>query len=98
MNLNLLVKFLLVLLGFSYIGLQAFQYEVAASGVCTLMLILLTILYRKLSKIKKKQFYLFLLLFTLAEILGFVYWFMPVEWVMKIDWPYYIANSLYIAA
>ncbi|MEM1002900.1 MAG: hypothetical protein AAGH46_09650, partial [Bacteroidota bacterium] len=83
---------------FTYIGLQAFQYEVAASGVCTLMLIFLTLLYKKFSKVKKRQFYMFLVLFSLAEILGFIYWFISSDWVKGIDWPYYAANSLYIAS
>ncbi|WP_115462030.1 hypothetical protein [Winogradskyella aurantiaca] len=98
MNINLLIKLLLVLIGFTFIGLQAFQWEIAGSGISALMLIGISVLYKKFSKFFEKQFFLFLLFFTLAEIIGFVYWFIPVEWLQTLDFTYYGANLLYITA
>lgn len=98
MNINLLIKLLLVLIGFTFIGLQAFQWEIAGSGISALMLIGISLLYKKYSKFFEKQFFLFLLFFTLAEIIGFIYWFIPVEWLQTLDFTYYGANLLYITA
>lgn len=98
MNLNLLFKLTLVLLGFAYIGLQAFQEEIAASGVCALMLFLLTILYRRLSRINERLFHFFLIFFTVAEIIGFIYWFVPTNTIIGTEFLYYLANSAYIVS
>jgi hypothetical protein len=98
MNISLLIKFLLVLLGFAYIGLTAFQFEAIGSGVCALMIVLLTLLYGRYTKVRKRKFYNFLLLFAIAEVIGFISWFIPIEWLNPIDWSYYVVNLLYISA
>ena len=98
MNLNLLFKLLLVLLGFTYISLQAFQEEIAASCVSGIMLILLTALYRRFSKRHQKQFYFFLLFFTVAELIGCVSWFLPRATNIDYDVVYYGGNIFYISA
>ena len=98
MNLNLLFKLFLVLLGFTYISLQAFQEEIAASCVSGAMLVLLTILYRNFSKRHQKQFYLFLVFFTISEIIGCISWFLPIETNTGYDIIYYSGNIFYITA
>lgn len=96
MKLNLLIKIILVLLGFLYIALQAFEMEVEGSGILALILIFLTLLYWKFSKIRKKSFLMFLILFTTAQILAFLSWFIPQKLIEDFDFAYYIANSVYI--
>jgi len=98
MNISLLIKFLLVLLGFAYIGLTAFQYEAIGSGVCALMIVLLSLLYGKYTKDRKRKFYKFLLLYAIAEVISFISWFVPVEWFEPFDWSYYVVNLLFISA
>ncbi len=96
MKLNLLIKIILVFLGVLYIALQAFQMEIEGSGISTLILVFLTILYWQFSKIRKKSFLLFLILFTSAQLIGFLSWFLPLQVIEVFDFPYYLANTIFI--
>jgi len=86
----------LIILSVSFLGLQILQLETQASGLRTLLLIGLTIFYCLSIKDKSRFFYLFLLAFTLAEILNFISLFMPVVFENGTDYFYYLANTLYI--
>lgn len=86
----------LIILSVSFLGLQILQLETQASGLRTLLLIGLTIFYCLSIKDKSRFFYLFLLAFTLAEILNFISLFMPVVFENGTDYFYYLTNTLYI--
>ncbi len=86
----------LIILSVSFLGLQVLQLETQASGLRTLLLIGLTIYYCISVKDKSRFFYLFLLTFTLAEILNFISLFMPVVYENGTDYFYYLTNTLYI--
>lgn len=86
----------LIILSVSFLGLQILQLETQASGLRTLLLIGLTIFYCLSIKDKSRFFYLFLLAFTIAEILNFISLFMPVVFENGTDYFYYLTNTLYI--
>ena len=85
----------LVLLSIVFLGLQFLEYEIEASGVRMLLLLLLTVLYCTSVKTKRLYFFLFLIAFTVSEVLNFVSWFI-VLYEDSIDYFYYIGNGLYI--
>lgn len=97
MKINLLIKAMLLALGLTFIGLQAFQYEFAAAGVCALLMVSLTLFYKYNSRKVKKHFFYFLVAFSSAQLIGFIYWFLPVEWT-KTYLVYYLANVLFIVS
>lgn len=96
MRLHLLLKIVLGILGILFIGLQALEQEVAGGAVSASMLLGLTFLYYRFSKRKSKYFLLFLVAFTLAMIMSFVSYFIPLEFLEKVDLSYYFTNALYI--
>lgn len=79
-----------------FLGFQIFELEVEASGMRALFLIFLTILYVYRVKDRNSYFLMFLIAFTLADILAYVGWQIPLVPKNQIDYPYYIANSLYV--
>ena len=62
---------ILIILSVSFLGLQVLQFETQASALRALLLIVLTVFYYLTIKDKKRFFYLFLVSFTIAEILNF---------------------------
>jgi hypothetical protein len=96
MKFNLLIKLALLALGLLYIGLQAFEYEIAGAAIASIGLLLLILLYVRFSTISRPSFLWFLILFTFAQIIGFVSWFLPEQFVYPVDLPYYTGNTLYI--
>ncbi|RIA10017.1 hypothetical protein OE09_1864 [Flavobacteriaceae bacterium MAR_2010_72] len=86
----------LVILSLVFIGLQVLKQEVYASGARALILLLLTVFCCYEGKVKKGYFFLFLVAFSLAEVLNFVAWFVTPEVRESIDYFYYIGNGLYI--
>lgn len=86
----------LILLSVVFLGFQIFELEVEASGIRALLSIFLTTLYIYSVKQKRSFFLLFLLTFSIAEILTYFGWLIPIVPDAKIDLMYYIANSLYI--
>lgn len=96
MRIHLLLKILLGFLGFTFIALQALEYEVEGAGISALMFIGLTLLYYRFSKRKSKFFFLFLGTFTIAMISSFASYFIPFELLEEVDFSYYFTNGLYI--
>lgn len=86
----------LVILSIVFIGLQLMKYEMYASFVRAVMLIMLSVLYYNQVKTKHSYFFMFLLTFTISDIIGLLYWFIVLESESSIDFIYYICNSLYI--
>jgi hypothetical protein len=86
----------LIILSVSFLGLQILQFETQASALRALLLIGLTAFYYLTIKEKKHFFYLFLLAFTLAEILNFTSLFVSFVSENGTDYSYYLTNALYI--
>lgn len=86
---------ILVVLSFVFLGLQMMQYEIEAAGARTLLLGCLTVLYCHAVKSKRFYFFMFLVVFTISEILNFISWFILLDYD-SIDYFYYIGNGLYI--
>ncbi|WP_178988082.1 hypothetical protein [Winogradskyella schleiferi] len=96
MLVNKILKVVLLLLGVVYILLQGFALEVEGAALSALMLVMLTWLYIGWTKHKSKLFLLFLITFSLAQILSYIAWFVPEIEEGQIDYLYYAANILYI--
>jgi len=88
--------FVLILLSIVFLGLQYNALEIEASGVKSLALILLTVLYIIRVKNKHILFLMFLVVFTIAEILNYMTWVRNLEIDPNFDYFYYIGNGLYI--
>lgn len=98
MNISKIIGVILILLSVLFLGLQSQALEVEASGVKSLALLLLTVIY--LMKIKNKNllFLMFLIFFTIAEIFNYVTWIQNMDIDPYVDYYYYIGNALYILA
>lgn len=98
MSMARILIFTLISLSVVFIGFQIFEMEVEAAGIRALLLVFLTCLY--FIRVKQKHFYfiLFLILYTLAEILNFIGWQVPIVAKESIDHMYYVGNSLYIVS
>ena len=81
-----------------FLGFQIYELEVEASAIRALLLVFLTVLYCYKVKEKRFLFLSFLITFTVADILTFIGWLIPITPIDQIDYSYYIANSLYIIA
>ncbi|SDB43614.1 hypothetical protein SAMN03097699_1329 [Flavobacteriaceae bacterium MAR_2010_188] len=91
-----LLKIVLVALSIIFIMLQFLEMKVYAFGVKAAILIGLTILYLHVVKKRRLFFLLFLVFFTLAEVINFSSAFMPKPAKDEINWNYYICNLLSI--
>lgn len=98
MLVNKIYKIVLVLLGGVYILLQGFAKELEGAVLAAFSLLLLTIFYSKTTKYISKLFLSFLVIFTVAQIINAIYWFLPAVDNDKIDYLYYIINILFIIA
>uniref|UniRef100_UPI004049A63F hypothetical protein n=1 Tax=Gelidibacter sp. TaxID=2018083 RepID=UPI004049A63F len=87
---------ILIILSVSFLGLQVLQFEAQASALRALLLIVLTVFYYLTIKDKKRFFYLFLVSFTIAEILNFTSMFVSFVSENGADYSYYLTNALYI--
>lgn len=87
---------ILIILSVSFLGLQVLQFETQASALRALLLIVLTVFYYLTIKDKKRFFYLFLVSFTIAEILNFTSMFVSFVSENGADYSYYLTNALYI--
>lgn len=87
---------ILIILSVSFLGLQVLQFETQASALRALLLIVLTVFYYLTIKDKKRFFYLFLVSFTIAEILNFTSMFVSFVSENGADYSYYLINALYI--
>ncbi|OUR95109.1 hypothetical protein A9Q87_00780 [Flavobacteriales bacterium 34_180_T64] len=95
MQLKKVLIAILVLLSIVFLSLQLLQYEIEAAGARTLLLFFLTALYCHTVKTKRFYFFMFLVTFTISEILNFTSWFILLDFD-SIDYFYYIGNGLYI--
>jgi len=93
-----IIKVVLLLLGGIYVLLQGFALEVEGDTVGAISFILLTWLYVGWTKHKSKLFLLFLVVFTMAQILGYIAWYGPELKEGQTDYLYYISNILSIAS
>lgn len=92
-------KILIALLGIFalvFLGFQAFGLEFEAAGIRVLLLLLLIGLYCNRSSKGSFLYLVFLVFFSIAEILNFVNWLSAPVPIDKIDYLYIIGNSLYI--
>ena len=92
------LKVSLVAFALLFLVLQLFGYEIQASGVRAVLLVLLMILYR--ISVYKKQlfFYLFLSFFCLGDIVTFINWLVSKFDVGLLGQIYLIGNCCYILA
>lgn len=88
----------LIALSVVFMGFQIFGLEVEAAGIRAALMILLTVLYYIRVDNKRVLFFLFLITFSIAEILNFVGWLVPIVPNHGVDYLYYTVNSLYILA
>jgi len=98
MLVNKILKVVLLLLGGTFITLQSFAYEVEGSTVSSLMLILLTVLYCRWTKNKSNLFFWFLVVFTVAEVIGGISYHVSEIPEGEVNYYYYGSNILYMLA
>lgn len=95
---NKLLKIILIVMSVGFIIVQSMQLEAEGTGISALMLVLLTVLYTRHVKERNRFFFLFLFTFTVAHILNFTSWIIPLNGFQGIDLLYYLTNMLYILA
>ncbi|MCC1484794.1 hypothetical protein [Winogradskyella immobilis] len=95
MIINRIIKIILIVLGISFVALEALEYAIEASGVSAFMFVLLMVLYCRVTKIKERLFFSFLLIFSIAHFYSFISWFLPYE-ENTVDYGYYLTNLLYM--
>ncbi len=96
MLVNRIIKVVLVLLGGLFIVLQGLAYEPEGAVVSSLMLVLLIWLYYQYAKKRDVYFLGFLLVFTIANLLTCITYYMPLISEGQHDYFYFITNILYI--
>lgn len=89
---------LILTLSLLFLGLQFKGLEIEAAGVRALAITLLTFLYAFCVKNKHPFFFLFLIFFSLSEILNYVTWIVNLDVDPEVDYFYYIGNALYIVS
>lgn len=96
MRFSQLLKVILIAICVLFLGLQVMHLEYQAAGSRVLLVSLLTIFYCIKVPRKNLFFFLFLLCFTLAEIINFTSWIVDTDYAATVDYFYYGANTLYI--
>ena len=79
-----------------FLGLQIMNHEIEAAGARALLVLLLTWLYCIKVQSKRLYFFLFLIFFSLAEVIVFISYFVDIDYETTTDYFYYLANGLYI--
>lgn len=96
MYLNRILKVTLVALCLIFLGLQVLNLEVQAAGTrVSLVLLLATLYYYKVPS-KRLFFILFLLCFSIAELIGFASYFVEINYDTTPDYFYYLGNGFFI--
>ena len=95
---NKILKIVLIVLSVGFIIVQSMQLEAEGTGLSAFMLVLLTYLYTRHVKERNRFFFLFLFTFTVAHILNFTSWILPLNGFQGVDLLYYLTNMLYILA
>lgn len=98
MLVNKIIKVVLLILAVIYILLIGLTLEEEGAALSSIILILLTLLYHGWTKHKSKLFLSFLILFTVANSVGYLTWISPEIKEGETDYLYYLSNSLYILA
>ncbi len=86
----------LVSLSIVFLGLQLMEYEMYASITRALLIILITILYYHQVQTSRSYFFMFLVTFSIAEIMGLSNYFIKIDPNTSFDYNYYFGNGLYI--
>lgn len=87
---------LILVLSLFFLGLQFQGLEIEAAGVRALSVTLLLFLYVIRIKNKHPFFFLFLIFFSISEILNYITWVINLDLTPEVDYFYYIGNTLYI--
>ncbi|MBU2930053.1 hypothetical protein [Winogradskyella psychrotolerans] len=98
MLVNKILKVVLVLLGISYVLLQGFALQIEGDAVSAVAFVLLIWLYMGWTKRKSKLFILFLVVFAVAQVLGFLACFRTPVPEGQIDYLYFLTNILSIVS
>lgn len=98
MQLRRILKGTLIVVCLLFLGFQVFNLEFQAAGTRLLLVLLLTILYCVRVPEKRMFFFLFLVCFTLAELVNFISWFVKLDYDTTMDYFYYGGNILYIVS
>ncbi|WP_179345303.1 hypothetical protein [Winogradskyella ursingii] len=98
MLLNKILKAVLLFLAVCYIVLQGKGLEIEAAGVSAFMLVLLTALYCIVVVDKRKYFFMFLVLFAIAQVISFITWFIPKSATELSTYIYYLVNIFFIVS
>lgn len=98
MIVNRILKVLLLLLAGILIVLQGLALEAEGTVLGTIMLVLLSVLYNRITEDKSIYFQAFLVLFTIGHLFSSLGWYGPMIKEGGIDYYYYGANILYITS
>lgn len=93
---NKILKVISIVLGICFVVSLGLGHDMEGSVLSATMLILLTTLYYRSPKPKSIYFTLFLIVFTLANVVSAMSWFLPEVQKDDIDYYYYFINTLYI--
>ncbi len=96
MHLRLILKGTLIVVCLLFLGFQVYNLEFQAAGMRLSLVLLLTILYCIGVPERRLFFFLFLVCFTLAEIVNVISWFVKFDYDTTLDYFYYVGNILYI--
>jgi len=96
MQIKRILKFTLITLSLIFISFQIFSLEFQASGARVSLVLLLTLLYYIKIENKRLYFMLFLICFSLAELVVFSSYLIEIDYSKTIDYFYYAANGFYI--
>lgn len=96
MQLKRILSVSLIIMCLIFLGFQIMNLEFEASGARLILVFLLTLLYYISVESKRIFFFLFLVCFTLGELVGFISYFVDVDNGHPIDYFYYLGNALYI--
>ena len=81
----------------AFIGFRVFKQDTIADFIRPIIVPLVTVLYCTRTNRRRGHFFYFLFLFSLGELLGVLYYYLPYYNIMD-DVMYYGCNTLYIAA
>ncbi len=96
MQLDRILKVTLVVISLAFLGLQVMSLEFQAAGARVSLVLLLTLLYCMKVSSKRLFFFLFLICFSLGEIISYLSYFVDIDYETDPDYFYYISNGMYI--
>lgn len=96
MQLRRILKGTLIVVCLLFLGFQVYNLEIQAAAMRLILVLLLTILYCVGVQEKRLFFFLFLVCFTLAEIVNVISWIVKLDSDATLEYYYYGGNILYI--